>query len=478
MAVDFAALEEQGFVQRRSEMNSPVEAKIAVFASNWRKRTNDVNIVLLDGSVSTDMDYASERTDQPYRPPMCTELNLPSYIEEKLRWKGQQYRRFDANGEPNQTNNPVFTESGGAAITKIADAAWDWQLLTPEANYNGITRVITGANPQVSYLFRSSYRRCDFLYRTDYLSSASLRVTIAVGNGQVTVFDETSGTWVEANGYTFSAKEEDYIFPVPAGTFKTATGYRKTVFQKRLKMRRTEVVPSWQITIRSQDGGRLGYWGIQYAGHDNMINFINSARGSHNIAALRYFEGWSVDDWKPDLILYACNTINEMISLAGGTSETDTPATFAGRFNTFITALKAKSYAPEIFAYMLFVNRFQQPVDPTDRVLLRRTSATVGLNGYTLFDYYDYLHATLKSLPIAAVNTFYEFFNYGVLRAAASAGTSTIFKELFGYASASGSDPIAGKTGKEGTSLVCDGTHLNDVGNFVGWRFLEKYFNL
>jgi hypothetical protein len=56
MAVDFAALEEQGFVQRRSEMNSPVEAKIAVFASNWRKRINDVNIVLLDGSVSTDMD--------------------------------------------------------------------------------------------------------------------------------------------------------------------------------------------------------------------------------------------------------------------------------------------------------------------------------------------------------------------------------------------------------------------------------------
>jgi hypothetical protein len=332
---------------------------------------------------------------------MCTELNLPSYIEEKLRWKGQQHRRFDANGEPNQTNNPVFNESGGGAITKIADAAWDWQLLTPEANYNGITRVITGANPQVSYLFRSSHRRCDFLYRTDYLSSASLLVTIAVGNSEVTVFDETSGTWVEANGYTFSAKEEDYIFPVPAGTFKTATGYRKTVFQKRLKMRRTEVVPSWQITIRSQDGSRLAYWGIQYAGHDNMINFINSARGSHNIAALRYFEGWSVDDWKPDLILYACNTINEMISLAGGTSETDTPATFAGRFNTLITALKAKSYAPEIFAYMLFVNRFQQPVDPTDRVLLRRTSAAVGLNGYTLFDYYDYLHATLKSLPIA-----------------------------------------------------------------------------
>lgn len=127
---------------------------------------------------------------------------------------------------------------------------------------------------------------------------------------------------------------------------------------------------------------------------------------------------------------------------------------------------------------MLFVNRWQQPVDPTDRVLLRRTSSSVGLNGYTLFDYYDYQHNTLKSLPIASVNTFYEFFNYGVLRAASSTGTSTIFKERFGYASAGGNDPIAGKTGKEGTSLVSDGTHLNDVGNFVGCRFLEKYFDL
>lgn len=430
--------------------------------------------MLIDGSVSTDMDYASERADQAYRPPMCTELNLPSYIEEKLRWKGQQYRRFDANGEQDQSG-PAFTESGGTAVTKIADAAWDWQLPTPEANYNGITRVITGANPQVSYFFRNSYRRCDFIYRTDYLSSASLKVTISVGNGKVTVFDEVSGTWVEANGYTFSAKELDQILP---GTFKTATGFRKTVFQKRLKMRRTDVGASWQITIRSQDGGRLCYWGNQYSGHDNMINFINSARGSHNIAALRYFEQWSVDDWKPDLILYACNTINEMRSEAGGIVETDTPATFAGRFNTFITELLAKSYTPEVFAYMLFVNRNQQPVDPTGRVLLRRTSAAVGLNGYTLFDYYDYLHGTLKSLPIASVNTFYEFFNYGVLRAAASAGTSTIFKELFGYGSPSGDDAIEGKTGKEGTSLVMDGTHLNDVGNFVGWRFLEKYFDL
>lgn len=84
-------------------------------------------------------------------------------------------------------------------------------------------------------------------------------------------------------------------------------------------MRRTEVETSWQISIRSQDGGRLCYWGIQYSGNDNMINFINSARGSHDIATLRYFEQWSVDDWKPDLILYACNTINEMKSQAGGT---------------------------------------------------------------------------------------------------------------------------------------------------------------
>jgi hypothetical protein len=277
----FKDFEEKGFLMRRTDENSPVESKIQNFAKKWRNRRQDVNIVMLDGSISTDMNYSVKRTDEPYRPPCCTERNIPSFIEEKLRWKQQKFRRYDAMTEMTAVNDPAFIEVG-AGLTTNKDKAWDWIYRVgdnpngqieepPVANYNGLTRILTGANPQVTFLFRNFYRRCDFIYRTDYLCSGALQVIVGElnqpVNGVVEVFDEEFNIWKEANGFVFSAREDDFIRsgsfkPTINGVTRVCTGYRKTIFQKRLKMRRTVVDNSRKITIKSMDGGRLCYWGI------------------------------------------------------------------------------------------------------------------------------------------------------------------------------------------------------------------------
>lgn len=500
--------ENKGYIQRRNVTTSPIETSVSSFIDKLRKHKGkdenqgDINVVILDGSISTDMDYASERTDAMYRPPMSTEMNLPSMIQEKLHFKEQQYRRYDSMSDPGGAS-PTFTENvvGGSATTVIQDPAWDWQYGTPQPQSwrNRLTRILTGTNPAITFFFRSSYRRMDWLYSTDYLSSAALTVTVNGGNGFFQIYDDrpgsgTIGTWVEANNYTFSSRENpatDGAVRTAPFTFTTTTNgstttYRKSIYQKRLKIRRTLITEARSLTITSTDGGRICYWGTQYSSNDYMFNFINSARGSHNIQSLRLFEEWDVDYWKPDLILYSCNTINEMISSAGGVAIADSPTLFAARFKTYIDALTIKPYNPELFAYILFINMNQQPIDHTGRYLARTISTGLGGNAATLDDFINYLSAILKTtsypvghpregVKIGSANVYHDFMRYGIRKNADTVGSS-VFQELFGYTQASGGTAVVGKTGITGTALVGDGTHLNDMGAHLAWRYLEKFF--
>lgn len=456
----FDDFEKKGLLMRRTEENSPVEDKIQNFVKKWRNRRQDVNIVMLDGSISTDMNYSVKRADQAYRPPCCTEKNIPSFIEEKLRWKDQHYRRYDSVVDPKTVGSPAtFTETATVEETKIADSVWDWISNGPAQSYNWLTRILTGGNPSVSYSFQATYRRCDFIYRTDSLSSAALTVTISGGGGQVQVYDEVSETWKEANNFVFSAQESGT--PEVVEISETVYGQiMKTVYQKRLKMRRAAfATPALTVTIASSDGGRLCYWGIQYSKNDFMINLINSARGSHNIKYLSFFEEWSVDYWKPDLIIYPCNTINEGANASAATSG-DSPVAFSGRFNTFVTALLGKSYKPDMIAYIQFCMRNQGLVNASDSV-----NATY-INGYgsaTVFDYYDTLFQVLREQPIAAINAFYEYW--------------TIAKKRSEYYGTTMYAEMHGQVGQTSNSFTCDTTHLNEYGAMIGWRFLERYFN-
>lgn len=504
--------ENRGYIQRRGVFNSPIATSLPNFVDRHRKKVgkaenqNDVNVVFLGDGNITDNDYSTELTDATFRPPMCTEQNLCSYLEEKLRWKGQQWRRFDAKVDPPggvSANVNAFLETG-TGVTKSQDPLWDWIYSTsPQTQtfYNGITRVLSlnGAiNPSTEFAFRNGFRRCDFIYRTDSASSDTLTLTVTGGDGFFKVYDDrtgspTIGTWIEANNYVFSAKEANTLFTdhmLSTTANGPSTGYKKTVFQKRLKIRRTLISESRYMKITATDGGRLAYWGIQYSSNDNMINFINAGRAGHNLDYLKVFNAWAVDYWKPDLIILQCPIIPEMTSPAGGVAVADSPATFAARFPPFITELMSKDYHPEVLPIGLFINAAQKPITETGSWLARTISGGLGSNAALASDYVDYLFATLKNMSypalgpapvhpnegqkIVAINLFWEFMRYGFERSKDTGNAP--FAELFGYTSLSPLTALPGGTGRTGTSLVADGTFLNDMGNFLAWRYLEKYF--
>lgn len=501
--------ENKGYVQRRNVMNSPLEPACPNFARRWRKKAGktenqgDVNVVFLGDSVITDMDYASDMSDAPYMPPMATELNFFYYMVKKLDWKGQQYRRYDSKSDPGGPSN-TFIETG-TPLTKAQDPEWDWVYSSypkPQTFYNGLTRTLVAdgaTNPSINFFFRSSYRRCDLLYRMDSISSESLAIAVNGGNGFFTVWDDRPGsgtinTWVEANGFVFSARMADTTLHTDQMISTTANGaslgYKKTIFQKHLKLRRTVIAESRSLTITATDGLRLGYWGIQYSTNDNMICFFNAGRGSHNLLYSSVFHDVAVDPHKPDLIIHQLPVINEMISAAGGVAVADSPAEFAGRFTPYINTLLAKPYHPEYIPLIFGLNANQKPMDEMDRFITRTISGGLGGNAATAGDFIDHLFAAMKDLEypdlspdpahpnegtsLIPVSVFWEFIRYGFARAKDTGNTA--FSELFGYTSLSPLTPLAGATGRTGTALVSDGTHLNDMGNFLVWRYLEKYF--
>ena len=97
---------------------SPFANYLKPFIEKYFDRTSDVTIVQIGDSISTDLNWTDKRTDANERLPFCTEYNINSYLEEKLRWKEQKYRRFDFGG--------VFTEilGGGSSTIKNTDNAW------------------------------------------------------------------------------------------------------------------------------------------------------------------------------------------------------------------------------------------------------------------------------------------------------------------------------------------------------------------
>lgn len=446
---------------RLKDTISPVISKIQSFADKYRLQKQDVTVVLFDGSISTDMGYASKRADSSYRPPCTTEFNIPSFIEEKLRWKGQEYRRYDAYKDP-KGGSPVFVESG-TTVTRQFDAAWDWQNKPPQQNgYDGMTRIVSGSKPSVSYQFPAQAKRSDFIYRTDYLSSASIKVSVGGNSNQVEVFDETDMSWKEAEGFVFSAREKNELISASfyPGQYFGATSLRKTIYQKRLKMRAKTEHGNLRISITSQDGGRLCYWGIAYSPLDYMFQFVNVARGGHTIADLSNFESWSVDYWKPDLILYSCNTINEGAD-ASSYNVRNSPVVFADRFEAYINHFLAKPYHPDLFAYVLFTARAQGLVNDQDVI---GKAHIIDFGDATVFDFITELNKRLVKLPIASASAFQHYWEVGNVNA--KENKTKVYTELFGNGG-----------GPSGKGFLADFTHLNNYGAQVGWEYLSPFFN-
>lgn len=436
--------------------------EISNFRNHWLKADKDVVIVCLGDSIMTAINYTTDRTDAKTRPPLCHQSNLFSFIEEKLRWKGQEYKRFDVAG--------TFTETASSASTVEYDEAWDWQINPPvvptiDANFKpAITRVLNGSNISVAYTYPAGMRRCNFIYRTDYLCAASSTVAIAQGNGKVEVFDEGSQTWVEANGYSFSMKEADSVINYERTDYDGSTytdPLRKSAYQRRLKMRSLTDLNAKGVTIANVGSGRLNYWGIEYSQRSNMITLINSARGGHNISRLRAFEAWDVDYWKPDLIALLNPVINEGAMSAAGMSSNNKPSDFAGRFGAYATLLKAKAYAPDFMAMTMFVGSQAQIVDTSTGKYNVGTIA--GYGDVTVFDYIGYLDSTLKTNGVLHLNMFYEFLQIAEQKADFEK-TNNIWTSA-----------IVGSS-KTGATFTIDNVHPNDYGNLIAKSLVVPLF--
>ena len=146
---------------------------------------------------------------------------------------------------------------GGGSSQELSDdggvgGAWG---ITGNSYSLPLTKVIdSGTNSGVSYKFPAKMHRCNFILHTDYKWADTTTITVAEGNGKVEVKND-AGQWVEANGYTFSAKESATLIN---GAF------RKSQEQKRVHMRSLTDLSEKNITIKNVGAGRFGYWGIEY----------------------------------------------------------------------------------------------------------------------------------------------------------------------------------------------------------------------
>lgn len=422
------------------------------FYKLWMLRDSDVTVVLNGESISTTNYYAEPFSDAKNRPPLMTEKNYTAYIEESLRWEGQKYFRFDNAG--------LFTETAITKTTKEYDRAWDWTRdneaeLPANNNRPAITRILEGTNCSVSYLFPNGHKRCDFIYRTDYLNAPTATVSISGGNGKVQVYNENTSTWVEANGFSYSAKEDGVLLP---------HSLYKSIYQKRLKMRKVNINETGiTVTITNNGSGRLTYWGIQTSPLENMFDFILSARGGHSISRLENFEAWDTDYFKPQLILWQVPIINEGLDVGNADftpkTLTKTKEQYALGITNKYAQYVAKSYSPEVVSYMLWFGLANNGIDNSDNWVFGNDP-----NGNKV-SIPTYIYHTIGSMEVLEQNVLDIF---SLIDKYSREKVSELGGNIIGQ--------ILQGSGMAGGTMTIDGVHYNTNGNRIVKEMFSNYF--
>ena len=421
----------------KSNVISPFRNYLKPFIQKYFDRTNDVTLVQIGDSISTDLNWTEKRPDANERPPFCTEYNVNSYLEEKLRWKEQKYRRFDYSG--------VFTEilGGGNSTIKDTDDAWG---TVGASFYFPITKVIDGGNNAgVSFKLPVNNKRLSLILHTDYKFASQTKIVIAEGNGKVEVWNGTA--WVEANEFTTSFKESDTQI---VGTVDT---FYKDNAQKRLKFRNVDFAEK-TITVQNLGAGRFGYWGIEYSPNDYMFTYICASKGSHSIARLQQYETWMVDEFNPDLVLWQMPILNEGLGVASrGWDSSGFNVQFKNKFDS----LNGKGYL--VLPYILWAANYSEFVDNNGNFLS-------GLaNGKIVSPFADVANImsvfSLNDYPV--INLFNLITETAINKAKEENGNI--------YSSA-----LVG-SGKNGNTFTIDGIHMNKLGSDVVFNLLEPYFN-
>ena len=286
-----------------------ISDKFPNFREHWILKDKDLVVVNTGTSLTArTIEHCTEREDAAYRPPLLHSNNIASMIWDKIKWEGQEYRRYDSNTEHDGSTN-MFTETGTFA-TSFNLSEWD------DGGFrNGLTRYASGSC-SVQFTIPADAHQFNFIYRTDSIGSTAC--TVSVTSGTVQVYNGSG--WIEANGFSFSMRESAVTI-LPSVTYKNPyTGSNETIenvqvkgnttYQKRLKFRAVSNSAAKTITI-SSSSGRFMYWGVEYSPRDYMITYINAARGEHSsrldnpdgtLKLLINYQDNEIWDFNPDLI--------------------------------------------------------------------------------------------------------------------------------------------------------------------------------
>lgn len=424
----------------KSKTISPFFKQLKEFYDKYVIQEQDVTLTKIGDSISTDLNWTEKLKDAKERPPFCTEYNVNSFLEEKLRWKEQRYRRHDYDD--------IFTEikGGGTSQVKTTDSNWGF---VGDAYYLPSTKVIDGGtNAGVAFDTVAMTQRVALIVHTDKAWANQTQITISAGNGKALVKDG-AGNWVEANGHVLSLKEEDTL---------ATLGFNKDNAQKRIDLKIIlNISAPTTITIKNIGVGRFAYWGIEYSPKPYIFRYICASKGSHTIADLERYESWMVDSFNPDLVLWQCPILNEGI---GQEFRSYNTATFVKRFTDKLSRLHAKNYL--VFPYILWGAVYSKFIDSNGNFTYG--FSTDDNKEYTAWQEAAKLNKALLDINDGlSVNLFDHITDIGLEKAKVE--NSNIF-----------SAALVG-SGKNGNTFTIDSIHLNKIGEELVWAMLETYFN-
>lgn len=448
-------------------------SKIANFRRHWYRKDKDLMVCGTGTSITSRgvTAHTTERADAPYRPPLLDLNNFSSLIWDVMKWDDQQYRRFDVDG--------FFTETG-AFETATQNADWDDSLYR-----KGVTRLSTGAC-SVSFDVPDDAWQFNFIYRTDGSGSEACSISIAEGNGKMEVFNGSA--WVDANGYTFSMRQNPVILPsvtvprtssdsTPRQT-ETLTDYQiggNTTYQKRLKMRcksgSIDSIGTTKTVTISSASGHFMYWGVEWSPREFMITYNNSARGSHNISyasefALQHYQDNDIWSFKPDLIF----SENPVHNSGGGGAPANYKTCYFDNvsydffFNpdnpiSLVSRADANGIDPDDLEWVIFNTSMCWNFGGiTDDGHLK---VVLNLDGFAITGMDAQM---LSNLALAATNK-------GIIINAVKYWVDSCFK-LFGDLKTA----TVG-SGKTGNTLTDEGSHWNDKGSRLFTRCIEGVFD-
>ena len=267
---------------------------ISKYAYGVSKTAEDpCNIVLLGDSLFAREIHTSDKDVIPSEnPPMLVTKNIASYLWSFVQGQKPNYSRYDKTG--------VFTETGvWEEVT--SDASWDDNGDRP----NHIKRTAT-ENGSLSFTTNNPY--FNFIDRVDVDGGAVISVAVAGGDNRILVRLENTLNWVEANGFTFSQRKQDF------GGVNNLTGFGNTIYQRRVEFKKigTGVGNDDTITIsKPNDTSNFNYWGLEEIAIDKpYTKIINSARGGHKLIDLDNYYEDDLFNKNPHLVILEIPLLN------------------------------------------------------------------------------------------------------------------------------------------------------------------------